>query len=230
MIFSLFSESHSLQEALIMLFAIVLVYLVALTFHEWAHSFVAYKCGDYTPKIAGRLSLNPAKHLDFWGFLCFLFIGIGWAKPVPISPSNFKKYRSGIAKVSIAGVVANAILMVISSFFYCLLYKVVGDINAMIKFLRIFFELSMIVNAFLIVFNLLPIYPLDGFNFISSFLPSNSRFIDFSVRNGHKIFWGIILVDLLFELFVGVSLISLVLNYVSHWLYYPLELLWFNIL
>ena len=197
MLFSIIGMDLSVSEALLVLFALVFVYLISLTFHEWAHSFVAYKCGDLTPKLAGRLSLNPARHLDFWGFLCFMIAGIGWAKPVPINPTNFKKYRAGIAKVSIAGVSANFILVIISSFMYCLLYKVVGNINAFIEFLIIFFGFMMQINAFLMVFNLLPIYPLDGFNFISSFLPGNSKFIDFNVRNGYKIFLWIILIDLL---------------------------------
>ena len=229
MLFSIIGMDLSVSEALLVLFALVFVYLISLTFHEWAHSFVAYKCGDLTPKLAGRLSLNPARHLDFWGFLCFMIAGIGWAKPVPINPTNFKKYRAGIAKVSIAGVSANFILVIISSFMYCLLYKVVGNINAFIEFLIIFFGFMMQINAFLMVFNLLPIYPLDGFNFISSFLPGNSKFIDFNVRNGYKIFLWIILIDLLLELFVNFSIISFVLGNLSYFIYRPFELLWFKI-
>lgn len=216
----------TVSEAMLALLALVLIYLVALTFHEWAHSFVAYKQGDMTPKIAGRLSLNPTKHLDFWGFICFMVAGIGWAKPVPINPTNFKKFRSGIAKVSIAGVSANAILMIVSSFFYVMLVSLSGKLNMFLTFLIIFFGWSMQINAFLIVFNLLPIYPLDGFNFISSFMRSNNKFIDYSVRNGYKIFIGIILVDLFLELFTGISIISFVLGNLSYFLYHPFELLW----
>ena len=69
MFFSIISMDLTVNEALLVLLALVLIYLIALTFHEWAHSFVAYKQGDLTPKLAGRLSLNPAKHLSFWGYL-----------------------------------------------------------------------------------------------------------------------------------------------------------------
>jgi len=225
MLFSILGMNFATGEALLALLALVLIYLVSLTFHEWAHSFVAYKQGDMTPKLAGRLSLNPSRHLDFWGFICFMVAGIGWAKPVPINPINFKKYRSGIARVSIAGVSANAILMIISSFFYVMLISLAGKLNAFLTFLILFFGWSMQINAFLIVFNLLPIYPLDGFNFISSFMRSNSKFIDYNIRNGHKIFIGIILVDLFLSMF-GFSIISFVLGSLSYFIYRPFELLW----
>ena len=226
MLFSILGMNLTVSEALMALLVLVLVYLISLTFHEWAHSFVAYKQGDMTPKFAGRLTLNPSKHLDFWGFVCFMVAGIGWAKPVPINPTNFKKFRSGIAKVSIAGVSANAILVVISSFLYVLLSNLVGGINFFMSFLILFFRWSMQINAFLIVFNMLPIYPLDGFNFISSFMRSNNRFIDFNVRNGYKIFIYIILIDLFLDLFAGVSIISFVLGNLSYFIYRPCELLW----
>jgi len=110
-----------------------------------------------------------------------------------------------------------------------LFYKVVGSINLFVEFLIVFFELSMVVNGFLIVFNLIPIYPLDGFNFISSYLPSNSKFIDFNVRNGYKMFLFIILADIVVEMMTGVSLVGYIINNISYWLYHPFEVLWFKI-
>lgn len=84
-------------------FAVVIV----LTLHEFAHAFVAYKCGDLTPKFNKRLTLNPMRHFDLVGLLCFTFVGFGWAKPVPINPNNFKHYRRGLAFTSTAGVIMN---------------------------------------------------------------------------------------------------------------------------
>ena len=226
MFFSIISMDLTVNEALLVLLALVLIYLIALTFHEWAHSFVAYKQGDLTPKLAGRLSLNPAKHLSFWGYLCFLLCGIGWGKPVPINPLNFKKYRTGVARVSLAGVGANAILMIISSFCYVMLNNLVGTINTFMWFIILFFRWSMEINAFLIIFNLLPIYPFDGFNFLSAILPSGNRFIEFSVRNSMRIIMTIILVDLFVELFMGISLVGWIISNLAYYLYIPFELLW----
>lgn len=226
MIFSFLNLQVSVAEALLIVLAFVLIYVVSLTFHEYAHAYVAYKCGDLTPKIAGRLTFNPAKHIDFWGFVCFMVAGIGWAKPVPINPINFKKFRTGIAKVSIAGVLANLILVIFSSFAYVLLAKYVGRINLFTKFILYFLSGMYYVNSFLIVFNLLPIYPLDGFNFLSSFLPSNSKFIDFNVRYGVKVFFVVIIADVLIELLTGVSFLSFIIVNLSYCIYNPFLLLW----
>ena len=95
--------------------------LLAISMHECAHGYAAYLMGDNTAKYSGRLSLNPLNHLDPIGAIFMLLFRFGWAKPVPVNPINFKKYRSGVAKVSIAGVASNFVLMVVSSFIFCLL-------------------------------------------------------------------------------------------------------------
>ena len=84
--------------------------VIVLTLHEFAHALVAYKCGDPTPKWEGRLSLNPLRHYDLWGLLCFTFVGFGWAKPVSVNAYNFRNYRAGLILTACAGVVANFIL------------------------------------------------------------------------------------------------------------------------
>jgi len=89
--------------------------LTALTLHELAHGYVAYKCGDPTAKMLGRLTLNPLKHLDPFGAACLLLLGFGWAKPVPVNPRNFRDYRRDDFMVSIAGIVVNLSLFILST-------------------------------------------------------------------------------------------------------------------
>lgn len=226
MIFNIFQYDFTIMKMFGVLIAFTLVCILSLSFHELAHAFVAYKQGDMTPKLAGRLTLNPLAHIDSLGFVSFLLIGVGWAKPVPVNPTNFKKFRSGIAKVSIAGVVANLILCVVSSFLYILSLHLIGDST---DILVLSMEWMMYVNAFLIVFNLIPIYPLDGFNFISSFMKSNNKFIEFNVKNSYKILLGVLIVDLMFDLFFGVSIIGFILNYLASLICVPLCKLWWLI-
>lgn len=197
--------------------------MLSLSFHEFAHGIVAYKQGDPTPKSAGRLTLNPLAHIDAYGFVMFLLIGVGWAKPVPVNPSNFKKFRSGIAKVSIAGVTANLILCVLGSFLYVLTLNLIGDGGDILVLISFWLMWS---NAYLLVFNLLPIYPLDGFNFISSFMRSDNKFVQGNIRYAGKIFIGIILVDLLVDLFFNISIIGYFLSTVAGWICEPLCKLW----
>ena len=223
MIFSIFDYNLPFGEMVLLILAITLIFMLSLSFHEWAHGFVAYKQGDPTPKAAGRLTLNPLTHIDTMGFIMFLCLGIGWAKPVPVNPTNFKKYRSGIAKVSIAGIMANLILCIIGSFLYILSLNLIGDSGDLLVIISFWLMFS---NACLMIFNLIPLYPLDGFNFISSFMRTNNKFIQANIRNSGRIFMGILLVDLFMDLFLGVSLISYILSLLAGWICTPLCWLW----
>lgn len=223
MIFSIFEYNFTVGKTIILLLAITLVFMISLAFHELAHGFVAYKQGDPTAKATGRLSLNPLSHIDATGFVMFLLIGVGWAKPVPVNPNNFKKYRSGIAKVSIAGIAANLILCVLGSFLYILTIKLTGDANDIIAIVMFWL---MWANASLMFFNLIPLYPLDGFNFISSFMRADNKFVQANIRNSGRIFIGILITDLLFELIFGVSIIGYILSLLTGLLCTPLCKLW----
>lgn len=225
MIFSLFQNVNdgllTGKEAVAVLLFIMLGIAISLTVHEFAHAFTAYKFGDMTPKVMGRVSLNPFRHIEPIGFLCFMLVGIGWAKPVPTNPLQYKKFKTGIAWVSISGVLANYILMVISCLFYVMIISWIGIINTFTVYLMLFFEYLILINSFLIVFNLIPLYPLDGFNFISSFLKPDNKFIRFNYEKGYKLFFIILMVCLFIELLTGIDFISLFLQKVSYWLYYP---------
>lgn len=208
---------------IVLLIMITFVFMLSLSLHEWAHGFVAYKQGDATPKITGRLTLNPLSHIDAMGFVMFLAIGVGWAKPMPINPNNFKKYRSGIAKVSISGILVNFILCIIGSFLYVLTLNLLGDSGDILVIITFWLMLS---NAYLTIFNLIPIYPLDGFNFVSSFMRSDNKFVQWNIKNGGHVFVWVIIADLFIDIVFNISIIGYLLSTVASWICDPLCHLW----
>ena len=104
---------QNLFSFILSLLASFLAVAIVLTLHEFSHAFVAYKCGDPTPKWNKRLTLNPLAHFDIFGLVLFAFAGFGWAKPVPIDPNNFRNYKRGLALTAVAGVVANYLSVIV---------------------------------------------------------------------------------------------------------------------
>jgi Zn-dependent protease len=151
--------------------------LFALTLHEFAHGYVAYRFGDPTARAAGRLTLNPVKHLDPIGTLAFFFINIGWARPVPVNPNYFKNPKQDMLWVALAGPVTNLAIAVISALLakgVSLLSIFFQESNLMMYNLGIFYEIlraSVWINLVLCIFNFLPIPPLDGSRILTGILP-----------------------------------------------------------
>ena len=155
--------------------------IIAITFHEFAHAYAADKLGDDTPRMQGRLNLNPLSHLDPIGFFMLLFVHIGWGKPVQINPRNFDRKVSmsaGEAIVSVAGPVMNFLLAIV----FTIIYFFIGKYNPMFFFTstmgNIIYLLlinTIFVNIGLGVFNLIPLPPLDGSKIFMHFMPYNAR-------------------------------------------------------
>jgi Zn-dependent protease len=139
--------------------------LLAITVHEFSHAWVANYLGDSTPKRAGRVTLNPLAHLDPLGTIMLLLVRFGWGKPVPINPNNFKNPRLGSALTAVAGPVSNFLLASLLAF----IYTVAGLSGSTFG---TFIVLTIYMNLVLMVFNLLPIPPLDGSKFFALFFPA----------------------------------------------------------
>ena len=221
-------------ENIIATIASVIVVLLALPIHEFAHAFAAVKAGDPTPKLQGRYTINPLKHFDLVGLIMLVVVHFGWAKPVPINPYNFKHLRRDYFWVSFAGILINLIMGFLSSLLLVLFgviscavlseeltvagmtaYTVSKTNFALLEFgiLRylfnyglisagkyIFFGLiyyilffGVVININLALFNLIPVYPLDGFRILDCALKKKGRVFDFLGRKGYYVLLGLIL-------------------------------------
>lgn len=216
--------------------------LVAVIFvfapHEFAHAYVAYKCGDPTAKMRGRMTLNPLKHLDPYGFILCAIAGFGWAKPVPINPYNFRNYRKGLFLTAIAGVVTNYVIAFIAYPFLLLILLYFPTDGALI-YLNYFFEQLFadlfIFNLGVFIFNLLPFSPLDGFRVVESLTRSINPVQKFLRSYGFYILIILVLESFLCGLLQDYTDIPYVkyfdiLGYVQWFAYnilgYPIRLLW----
>lgn len=157
-----------------------IVLLTAMPIHESAHAWMAFLLGDDTARRNGRLTMNPFRHLDLWGSLLLIFVGFGWAKPVPINPRKFKKPRRDMALSAAAGPLSNILMALV----LMIVYKVIsytGDTPALrytpwvLQLLDILL-IMLTINLYLAVFNLLPIPPLDGAKLFGAVLPDRIYF------------------------------------------------------
>ncbi len=150
--------------------------VIAMTFHEFAHAWTADHFGDTTPKSQGRLTLNPASHIDPFGFVLLLFAGVGWGRPVMINPNNFTSNKSRAtceALVSLAGPLVNFLLAII----FTIIYYALGKFAPMTSLVGIIMSLvlyTIYINIGLGVFNLIPLPPLDGEKIFRRILPYNA--------------------------------------------------------
>ncbi|WP_417913735.1 site-2 protease family protein [Candidatus Electronema sp. JM] len=166
-----------IRQAVIQFLILAPPFLFALTLHELAHGWTAWRLGDPTAKNDGRLTLNPIKHLDLFGALLFIFAHIGWAKPVPVNPSYFKNPRKGMLLVALAGPGANLLLAVGSALLFRLLLELRMPSPFLLSLLEPLAQMllaSVWINIMLAVFNCLPIPPLDGSKVLAGLLPPDA--------------------------------------------------------
>lgn len=194
------------------------VFLLALTLHEFGHAWTALQFGDPTAKLQGRVTLDPLKHLDLMGTIFMFVLHFGWAKPVPVNPANFKPEQRRQAElwVSLAGIIANLLQAVA----YALVWRALLLMNPTLlygaTFLQRFLLLGVLINLALAIFNLLPIYPLDGAHVLKNLLPLRqaTKFTELSQRYGTMVLLALILMGT----FSTVSPLSTLIVVPRNWL------------
>ena len=185
-------------EVLVLLIPVL---LFALVFHEFAHGWVANKLGDPTAKYAGRLTLNPIAHLDMFGSLMILFVGFGWAKPVPVDSRYLANPRTDMMKIAFAGPAANLLLAFITG----VLIRATGYLGPFTTMLIMFTQ----INIMLAVFNMIPIPPLDGSQIFSGMMIRKNPDLVMKLQMyGPQILMGLIL----FGLFTSFSPIWIIIS------------------
>ena len=207
--------------------------LFVLVPHEFAHAAVAVANGDPTPKLNGRLSLNPLRHFDPLGFVMCALVGFGWARPVPINSANFKNYKVGLFTTAIAGVVTNYIIAFIFYPLYALSYMYVGTGTAGAYFLTTFLRLVFSYNLSVAVFNLLPLFPLDGFRVVESLTRPWNKVRQFLGKYGQTILLVLIfesfvcgVVGRFYPIFYSFDVLGYVMTFAVDIIGWPIQALW----
>jgi len=184
-------------EGQIVVFVLILVaIIVSLSFHEFGHAYAAKRFGDPTAERLGRLTLNPVAHIDPIGLLMVILVGFGYAKPVPTDPRNFNSIWAQFV-IAAAGPLANLIIAIIA--FNLWRYGVShGWTLLMSEGATQFFSILVVINLILLVFNLIPLGPLDGHYILPYFLPRKAAQIyrEYNARYGHYLFMGLILLSI----------------------------------
>jgi Zn-dependent protease len=200
-------------------FAIVIALIFSISFHEFAHVFTAKLLGDETGERAGRLTLNPLAHLDPFGMVAILLIGFGWGKPAPFNPYNLRYRRFGPALVALGGPLSNLSLMVVFGIILKILFPILGFGNYSI----IFLEYLVVLNGVLLIFNLIPIPPLDGSHILEGILGSKFQNIsNFLNTNGPRILLILIAISILFGISIFSYIIDPVINFIISLLGIPI--------
>jgi len=181
--------------------------LVSLTIHEFAHAWMANIKGDKTAELAGRLTLNPLAHIDWMGMLLLVTLGFGWAKPVPFNPYNLKNPRIDALWIALAGPISNLFMATLAATVLRGLISIgsFADVDMLFAFLL----LLIIINLFLMFFNLIPIYPLDGSKILDAILikPHHQKLKLQIMTYGPRVLFGLVILSIVssFNIFFFIS-------------------------
>lgn len=189
----------------VMFFAWLISVVIAITIHEFSHALAATWLGDPTARNEGRVSLNPIRHMDLWGTILLVLAGFGWGKPVPFNPYNLKYPRFGPAIIAMAGPASNLLLVIVFILLLRYIYPLLGlgYQNALFRFLYVL----ILLNITLMVFNLIPIPPLDGSKVIMSILPDSMESVKMALEKyGFFILLALVL--------LGGSIFSWIIGYI----------------
>ena len=226
-------------DLIIRLLASFIAVAVVLSLHEFAHAFVAYKCGDPTPKMNGRLTVNPVAHFDPLGLIMFTVAGFGWAKPVPVNPYNFRHYRKGLTLTAVAGVAMNYI----TAFLFFPLMVLSFSVNLpwwpledFLYYLTSYFYGYSLGFCF---FNLIPLPPLDGWRVVEAVNRRRGKIFSFLQRYGNIILLVLIGIHFLVgfmgsyqvllpaaRIFSYVDILGYIMSFATNILGWPIRALW----
>ncbi len=204
-----------------------LALIVVLSLHEFAHAFAAVKCGDNTPKIYKRYTINPLAHFDLIGLACFLFAGFGWSKPVPVNPNNFKKYKTGCFFVAIAGISINLITSFLIYPLAVLSFKI-PDFGYFTYALQETLSKIFIFGITFSLFNILPIFPLDGFRVVDVFNKKRGPIYRFLRNYGRYILFALFALSIVadFASIPQLDILGTYISFVSGYVAMPTTLFW----
>ncbi len=209
MIISLFGFGNDFLLMLAFVLAFLSALFISMPAHEYAHAKVALKEGDHTAKVLGRCTPAPFVHIDWKGLLLLLFFGVGFAKPVPVDTRNLKNGKKSEIKVAIAGVLTNLVIGVVSVIVFALLCVVWPELFTSYGFISdlyyYFFNFMISLNFMFVFFNILPIYPLDGFRVVEACSKPFNKYVEFMKRYGFIVMLVV----------VCTSLSSIYLNYTA---------------
>ena len=229
MLISLLFSDMELKDKLIYLAIDIIVIIISLSIHEWGHAFAAHKNGDDTAKNLGRMTLNPIAHIDPLGILLLFVVGFGWAKPVPVNPRNYRNYRRGEFTVSFAGIFMNLLLALfaalaavvlavidcnafgapVSAENIAILSRAMGE--AVIPYpIYMFLWMLGVTNCSLALFNLIPVYPLDGSHIFDLLFGRlvGAKALMWLHRNGRYVLYGFLIISAMLSRTAGISIIG----------------------